>query len=272
VKIDTGKAVLFLRSCIKLHLGLYHKSVWHFESKNRLGEVCVLAKYTILHAICNRVCCFSLLLPYTSNTPHTPFTLLFYTSRVTWTICKPYVYILLGRNTSTLPYHATDTANLTFLFYWAETRRLSPITRQTLQTLRSCSIGPKHVDSPLSRDRHCKPYVLVLLGRNTSTPPITRQTLKTLRSCSIGPKHVDSSYHETDTANLTFMFYWAETRRLLLSRDRHCKPYVHVLLGRNTLTIPYHATDTANLTFLFYWAENTSTPPITRQTLQTRCW
>jgi hypothetical protein len=40
VKLCAGKAVLFVWALIKLHLHVYRKTVWHSESKVRLGKIC----------------------------------------------------------------------------------------------------------------------------------------------------------------------------------------------------------------------------------------
>jgi hypothetical protein len=42
MKISQEKAVLFLWAQMKLHLRVYPNPVWHFESKECLGVVCVL--------------------------------------------------------------------------------------------------------------------------------------------------------------------------------------------------------------------------------------
>jgi hypothetical protein len=44
VKIGAGKAVLFVWASVELHLHVHDKTVWYFEVKGRLGNVCVLRR------------------------------------------------------------------------------------------------------------------------------------------------------------------------------------------------------------------------------------
>jgi len=42
MKTGAGKAVLFLREYLKLHVRLFRKTAWHFVSKERRGELLCL--------------------------------------------------------------------------------------------------------------------------------------------------------------------------------------------------------------------------------------
>jgi hypothetical protein len=49
LKIGAGKAVLFSWTSIKLHLRLYHETMWHFERKKCRHKVCMLRGGVGLH-------------------------------------------------------------------------------------------------------------------------------------------------------------------------------------------------------------------------------
>jgi hypothetical protein len=54
MKIGLGNVVLFLWACMKLHLHVYCKNTWQFESKEHLAEVSVLCQIVDhLNCCCN---------------------------------------------------------------------------------------------------------------------------------------------------------------------------------------------------------------------------